>query len=59
MEEPLGHVVREAVMSSAVSRAARCSGGSLSWQPQKGTLLPPKIDRNMVRQALRTLSALC
>lgn len=59
MEEPPGPSVREAVMINAISRAAGCSSGSLSWQPPKGTLLPPKINREMVRQDLRTLSALC
>lgn len=54
-----GPPVREAVVSSTVSRAARCSGGSLSCQPQKGTLLPSKVNRNMVRQDLRILSASC
>lgn len=58
-EEPPGPAVREAVMSCSISRAAGCPGGSLSRQPQKGILLPPKINRNMERWDLRTLSALC
>lgn len=58
MEEPPGPAVREAVMSCAISRAAGCSGGNLSWQPQNGTLLPQKTKRNTVRKDLRTLSAL-